>query len=63
MPQFTPVFQLDQDQFIVCTNDFMGESDADAIKIGLGASLVECIMWGGRSSFTRQLTSPMGLWA
>jgi len=46
--RFVPIFEKDGNQFIVCHRDFVAENERGAWEIGIGASLVECIIWGAR---------------
>ena len=46
--QFAPIFEKDGNQFLVCHKSFAGTDDNEAWEIGLGASLVECFLWGAK---------------
>ncbi|MBA7539994.1 hypothetical protein ES705_32283 [subsurface metagenome] len=48
MPRFCPVFEKDDNRFIVPYDDCTGETPNDALMIGWGMMLVECIIWGAR---------------
>ena len=39
-----PIFEKDENRFFVELVDFLGDDHEDAMKIGWGASLVECIV-------------------
>ena len=41
---FVPIFEKDGNKFFIPAEDFVAEDSWDASKIGLGASLVECIL-------------------
>ena len=50
--QFVPIFETkDGNRLFVCLNDFVGTDEDDAWKIAVGASLVECILWGIRPTW------------
>lgn len=42
----TPIFEKDQQRFLINARDFVGQDENEARHIGWGASLVECIMLG-----------------
>ena len=46
--QFAPVFEKDGNEFLVCHRSFASIDDKGAWEIGVGASLVECILWGAK---------------
>ena len=46
--QFVPIFEKDGNRFIAPLKGFVGTDETEAWKIGIGASLAECIMWGAR---------------
>ena len=43
-----PIFEKDGNRFIAPYRDFVGKNEKEAWEIGIGASLVECIIWGAR---------------
>lgn len=45
---YLPVFEKGSDQFVVLHDTFKGNTKEEAEYIGLGASIVECILWGAR---------------
>jgi hypothetical protein len=51
MKQYLPVFEKSQDQFVVLDDNFKGASKEEAEHIGLGASIVECVLWGARYTY------------
>ena len=44
--QIVPIFEKDGNRFFVNWKDFVGSDEDEAWKIAVGASLVECILWG-----------------
>lgn len=47
---FVPIFEKDGNRFFVNWKDFVGADEDEAWKIGLGAQLVEGILWGMRNT-------------
>jgi hypothetical protein len=45
---YTPVFIKDGNRFVVPYADFISDTSEEAWQTGIGASLVECIIWGAR---------------
>ncbi len=41
---FVPIFKKDENELFICTEDFIGETHYDAMKIGWGTSLVEGVL-------------------
>ena len=48
--QFAPVFKQGDNRLIILHEQFVGETKERAWRIGLGASLVECVLLGIRPS-------------
>ena len=46
MVRMCPVFSKDGNEFIVCDRAWTAEEEWKAKQIGMGASLVECVIWG-----------------
>jgi len=46
-----PIFKVDGNRFFVNWKDFVGTDEDEAWKIAVGASLVECILWGARPTW------------
>lgn len=46
MRYFAPVFEREQDRFIVVLDPYIGMDEQDAMEIGLAASIAECLWWG-----------------
>ena len=51
MSQIVPIFEVNGDQFIVAAGDFIAESHELARRIGIGASIIECVLWGARYTY------------
>jgi len=46
--QAVPIFEKDGNRLFVLAESFLGQSEEEARQIGLGASLVECVLMGMR---------------
>lgn len=46
MSVFVPVFEKEGNRLFVCLEDFVGQTEDEALKIGYGAMLVEGILAG-----------------
>lgn len=46
--QYAPVFKKGDDEFIVLTQEFVADDEETAWQIGIGASLIELVLWGAR---------------
>lgn len=46
--QYAPVFEREGNRLIFLHESFVADTEEDAWKIGLGASLVECVLYGVR---------------
>ena len=44
----TPILEKDGQRFIVNTRDFVGKDKLEAMEIGIGRMIVECIIWGAK---------------
>ena len=44
--QYAPVFEREGNRLIFLHESFVADTEEDAWKIGLGASLVECFLYG-----------------
>lgn len=53
MIYYAPVFEKNKDQFVVMLDPFIGIDQQDAWEIGIGASIVECVIWG--ATFTHKV--------
>lgn len=42
---YCPVYEKDNNKFIIITENFVGEDYEEAMKIGWGSILVECVFW------------------
>ena len=49
---FVPVFEQDGNKFFVAHSDFVGSTEDEAMKIGYGATLAECIFMNMKFTFT-----------
>ena len=49
-PRICPIFEKEGNEFVICTNDFIGSDTEQAMNIGRGTSLVEAVLW--RCTFT-----------
>lgn len=43
--KYCPVYEIDNNKFIIAMENFVGEDHAEAMKIGWGSMLVECVFW------------------
>ena len=51
--KYCPVYKKDEDKFIIKLEDFVGKDHEEAMKIGWGSMLVECVLWN--IDFTNQV--------
>lgn len=49
--QVVPIFETKGNRFFVNWKDFVGADADEAWKIAVGASLVECILWGAHPTW------------
>ena len=49
---FVPVFEQDGNKFFVVHPDFVGSDEDEAMEIGYGSMLVECILMDMKFTFT-----------
>ena len=57
-PKFGPVFTRDGNEFIIPARNFVADDEESARMIGLGAMLVECILFG--MTWTHRVISVSG---